>query len=134
MIPNLKQQMIAYLNSQISFLLCFSFGGQTWKLWKDGTPLELLDSNLRESYSRNEVLRCIHIALLCVQEDPMSRPSMASIVLMLNSYSVTLALPEEPALFMRSKGNGIATDSDQSRSRSIQWSVNETSISELHPR
>ncbi|XP_038893612.1 cysteine-rich receptor-like protein kinase 10 isoform X2 [Benincasa hispida] len=104
-----------------------------WKLWKDGTPLDLLDPLLSDTYSRNEVLRCIHIALLCVQEDSKSRPSMASIVLMLNSYSVTLPLPEEPAFFMRSKDNGI-TDTDHSTSKSVKCSVNQTSISELHPR
>ena len=120
------------MNSQIHYSLCFLY--QAWKLWKDGTPLELLDPMLRDNYSRNEVVRCIHIALLCVQEDPNSRPSMASIVLMLNSYSVTLPLPEEPAFFMRSKDNHITMGSDHSTNKSIQFSVNETSISELHPR
>ncbi|KAG6573212.1 Cysteine-rich receptor-like protein kinase 25, partial [Cucurbita argyrosperma subsp. sororia] len=81
-----------------------------WKLWKNGTSLELLDPILRDNYSRNEVLRCIHIALLCVQEDPSRRPSMTSIVLMLNSYSTTLPLPREPASFMHSKDGGIAVD------------------------
>uniref|UniRef100_A0A9I9CER1 Cysteine-rich receptor-like protein kinase 10 n=1 Tax=Cucumis melo TaxID=3656 RepID=A0A9I9CER1_CUCME len=105
-----------------------------WALWKDGIPLELLDPMLKDNYSRNEVLRCIHIALLCVQEDPNSRPSMASIVLMLNSYSVTLPIPKEPALFVRSKDNGNTIGSDHSSNKSTKCSVNETSLSELHPR
>ncbi|KAL0535163.1 hypothetical protein IC582_029487 [Cucumis melo] len=105
-----------------------------WALWKDGIPLELLDPMLQDNYSRNEVLRCIHIALLCVQEDPNSRPSMASIVLMLNSYSVTLPIPKEPALFVRSKDNGNTIGSDHSSNKSTKCSVNETSLSELHPR
>ena len=102
-------------------------------MWKTEQPLEILDPVLRNSYSRNEVLRCIHIALLCVQEDSSQRPAMASIVLMLNSNSVTLPLPEEPAFFMRSKDTNIK-DSDISTNQFAQWSVNDASISELHPR
>ncbi|KAK4857937.1 hypothetical protein QYF36_008474 [Acer negundo] len=29
-----------------------------WKHWRDGTPMQLLDSTLTDSYSRNEVIRC----------------------------------------------------------------------------
>ncbi|GAY63414.1 hypothetical protein WN944_014308 [Citrus x changshan-huyou] len=66
----------------------------SWKHWRDGTPLQLLDSNLTDSYSRDEVIRCIHVGLLCVHEDPADRPSMATTVLALNSYSVTLPVPD----------------------------------------
>ncbi|GLT54805.1 hypothetical protein SLA2020_279720 [Shorea laevis] len=62
-----------------------------WGHWRHGTSLELLDPSLRDSYSRKEVDRCIHIGLLCVQENPAERPTMASIVVMLSSYSVTLS-------------------------------------------
>ncbi|KAK6268944.1 hypothetical protein QUC31_013104 [Theobroma cacao] len=75
------------------------YKNEVWKHWNNGTPLELLDSSLRSSYSSNEVIRCIHIGLLCVQEDPAERPTMAAIVLMLNSYSVTLQAPQAPATF-----------------------------------
>ncbi|KAL7244032.1 hypothetical protein ACSBR1_016288 [Camellia fascicularis] len=73
-----------------------------WKLWREERPLELMDSTLEGSYSRNEVIKCIHIGLLCVQEDPNARPSMATIVVMLNSYSVTLSIPQQPAFFAHS--------------------------------
>ncbi|KAG4394976.1 hypothetical protein AAZX31_20G127500 [Glycine max] len=74
-----------------------------WKNWTEKTPLEFLDPTLRGSYSRNEVNRCIHIGLLCVQENPSDRPSMATIALMLNSYSVTLSMPRQPASFLRTR-------------------------------
>ncbi|XP_017978380.1 PREDICTED: cysteine-rich receptor-like protein kinase 10 [Theobroma cacao] len=109
-----------------------------WKHWNNGTPLELLDSSLRSSYSSNEVIRCIHIGLLCVQEDPAERPTMAAIVLMLNSYSVTLQAPQAPATFFipRSESNFPTNEeeSDQSASKSSRFSVNEASISDLYPR
>ncbi|KAI8001399.1 Cysteine-rich receptor-like protein kinase 10 [Camellia lanceoleosa] len=105
-----------------------------WKLWWEGRPLELMDSTLKRSYSRNEVIRCIHIGLLCIQEDPATRPSMATIVVKLNSYSATLSIPQQPAIFARESKTGQGLESDQSTSKSISWSVNETSITELHPR
>lgn len=110
---------------------------QAWKLWRKGTPLDLLDPTFEGSYARNEVTRYIHIALLCIQDDPEARPSMATIVLMLNSYSVTLSLPQQPR-FLGWSGieSNIVTElqSNQSMSKSIQWTVNEASISEVDPR
>ncbi|KAH9723199.1 cysteine-rich receptor-like protein kinase 10 [Citrus sinensis] len=87
----------AQMNPKISdFGLSRIFGvdqTQGLEALRDGTPLQLLDSNLTDLYSRDEVNRCIHVGLLCVQEDPADRPSMATIVLVLNSYSVTLPMP-----------------------------------------
>ncbi|KAF7840697.1 cysteine-rich receptor-like protein kinase 10 [Senna tora] len=74
-----------------------------WKNWTNRTALDMLDPTLRGSCSRNEVIRCIHIALLCVQENSSERPSMASIALMLNSYSVTLSLPRQPTSLVRGR-------------------------------
>ncbi|KAI4295821.1 hypothetical protein L6164_035824 [Bauhinia variegata] len=108
-----------------------------WKNWTNQTPLELLDPTLRGSYSRNEVIRCIQIGLLCVQENPADRPSMANIGLVLNSYSVTLQLPRQPASFLRRRTpDRLRNDleSDQSTSSTIPWSVNESSITEVYPR
>ncbi|KAI9074079.1 hypothetical protein K1719_043971 [Acacia pycnantha] len=64
-----------------------------WELWNDGRPLELLDPAIRESNTPNEVIRCIHIGLLCVQENPADRPSISSILLMLEYYPMTLPTP-----------------------------------------
>ncbi|RDY13246.1 Cysteine-rich receptor-like protein kinase 25, partial [Mucuna pruriens] len=105
-----------------------------WKLWKDEAPLQLMDHSLRESYTPNEAIRCIHIGLLCVQEDPADRPSMASIVLMLDSYSVTLPVPNQPAFFINSRTEpnmlkGLKID--QSTTNSTINSVNEMSVSEV---
>ncbi|XP_057961618.1 cysteine-rich receptor-like protein kinase 25 [Malania oleifera] len=110
-----------------------------WKLWRDGVPLELLDPTLRETYSRNEVLRCIHIGLLCVQEDVAARPTMESVVLVLGSLTVTLPLPQQPAFIphsMTQPGSLAITDaeSDQSKSKTMPCSVNEASITEPYPR
>ncbi|KAK7840153.1 cysteine-rich receptor-like protein kinase 10, partial [Quercus suber] len=73
---------------------------KAWKHWSNGSYLDVLDSDMRDSCSRNEVIQCIHIGLLCVQENPADRPSMATIILMLNSGSVTLPSPQKPPFFL----------------------------------
>ncbi|KAI3986578.1 hypothetical protein MKX01_014116 [Papaver californicum] len=73
-----------------------------WRHWNNGTALDLLDSVLKDNHSESEVMRCVHIRLLCVQEDAADRPTMASIVLMLNNFSTYLPVPSVPAVFIRS--------------------------------
>ncbi|XP_060670231.1 cysteine-rich receptor-like protein kinase 10 [Ziziphus jujuba] len=85
-----------------------------WKNWKEGTALNVVDGLMR-GVSTSEILRCIHIALLCVQENANDRPTMNSIVLMLNSNSLTLPLPSRPAFFMHSTlGPDMSLESDYS--------------------
>ncbi|KAJ0101314.1 hypothetical protein Patl1_03709 [Pistacia atlantica] len=94
----------------------------------------------KDSYSRNEVIRCIHIGLLCVQEEPADRPTMATGVLMLNSYSVSLLTPQQPAFYIGSRReacNSMPTkelEFDQSKSKSMPLSVDDASITEVYPR
>ncbi|KAI3989552.1 hypothetical protein MKX01_031606 [Papaver californicum] len=110
-----------------------------WRHWNNGSALAMLDSVLKDNHSESEVMRCIHIGLLCVQEDASDRPTMALLVLMLNNYSTTLPIPSLPAFCVQSKkksrgvGDPPASVSDQSMTKSAE-SVNEASITELYPR
>ncbi|KAE8728551.1 cysteine-rich receptor-like protein kinase 29-like [Hibiscus syriacus] len=64
-----------------------------WLLWNEGKRLELIDPNIAQNHPIDEVLRYIHVALLCVQDDPALRPAMSSVILMLGSKSVNLPQP-----------------------------------------
>ncbi|TYH17280.1 hypothetical protein ES288_A05G180000v1 [Gossypium darwinii] len=64
-----------------------------WLLWNEGKGQELIDPNIAGNCPIQEVLRWIHIALLCVQDDPALRPTMSSAILMLGSKSVNLPQP-----------------------------------------
>ncbi|GJS75257.1 cytokinin dehydrogenase 3-like protein [Tanacetum coccineum] len=68
-----------------------------WQLWKEGRPLDLMEQVLLESYNSDEVLKCIIVGLLCVQEDPDDRPNMSTVVTMLTSDIATLPEPKQPA-------------------------------------
>ncbi|XP_026451660.1 putative receptor-like protein kinase At4g00960 [Papaver somniferum] len=104
-----------------------------WALWKKGTALELLDPTLKENHSRGEVMRCIHIALLCVQEDMADRPTMAAIIQKLTNFSVSLQLPTSPpTYFVKKKGETSTSFGDTVDEE--QYTVNDASITQLHPR
>ncbi|KAK2995786.1 hypothetical protein RJ640_013512 [Escallonia rubra] len=82
----------------------FSFGVLVleiaWILFKEGKASELIDTDLSNSCYLFEVLRSIHIGLLCVQQSPEDRPSMSSVVMMLGGES-TLPQPKEPGFFTK---------------------------------
>ncbi|KAK9092242.1 hypothetical protein Syun_027153 [Stephania yunnanensis] len=40
-----------------------------WKLWRDGTPLELVDHAMGASFPEQEVVKFIQVGILCVQEN-----------------------------------------------------------------
>ncbi|KAK3433344.1 hypothetical protein EUGRSUZ_D00841 [Eucalyptus grandis] len=75
---------------------------------REGTPSDLIDPNLAGG-SRTEMLRCIHVGLLCVQEIEADRPTMGAVVLMLSSYSTTLPLPSRPAFILPKKSKNQGT-------------------------
>ncbi|KAM7493134.1 hypothetical protein LguiB_027743 [Lonicera macranthoides] len=109
-----------------------------WKMWKDGTPLELMDPTIADSHVRNEVIRCIQMGLLCVQEDLDSWPSMAAIVLMLGSYTMSLSLPEQPPFYFHSRiesqaPKGLELDKPINNSAAMV-SVDEALITQIQPR
>ncbi|XWS54319.1 hypothetical protein CRYUN_Cryun10bG0079800 [Craigia yunnanensis] len=68
-----------------------------WLHWTNGTALELLDPVPSYQCLRFEVLKCIHIGLLCVQEAAADRPTMSEIIMMLSSHSITAPPPSRPA-------------------------------------
>uniref|UniRef100_A0A7N0TQQ9 Uncharacterized protein n=1 Tax=Kalanchoe fedtschenkoi TaxID=63787 RepID=A0A7N0TQQ9_KALFE len=69
-----------------------------WESWTSGRISDIFDAMLLDC-RRDEILRSIHIGLLCVQESVKARPTMASVSLMLGSVSLSLPLPSRPAYF-----------------------------------
>ncbi|CAL5070235.1 unnamed protein product [Urochloa decumbens] len=70
-----------------------------WSLWKDSKAIDVVDSSLVDTCSTTEALRCIHIGLLCVQDNPNSRPLMSSVVSMLENEATPLSVPKQPLYF-----------------------------------
>ncbi|KAL5579257.1 hypothetical protein UlMin_011699 [Ulmus minor] len=70
--------------------------GYAWDLWKEGKAEELIDPSIADTSYRSEVLRCIQVGILCVQDSPLHRPTMSSVMLMLESEAPNLPLPRQP--------------------------------------
>jgi len=73
---------------------------QAWNLWVQGRALELIDPvmNGSDSLDIDQFLRCLHIGLLCVQEDSSDRPIISLVIQMLKTKSIDdLHTPKHPA-------------------------------------
>ncbi|KAH0941512.1 LOW QUALITY PROTEIN: hypothetical protein HID58_001149 [Brassica napus] len=93
---------------------------EVWRSWREDVILSVIDPSLTTG-SRNDILRCIHIGLLCVQESAASRPTMASVALMLNSNSFTLPTPSRPAFVLES----VIPSNVSSSTEGLQMSSND---------
>ncbi|XP_068644986.1 uncharacterized protein [Aristolochia californica] len=67
-----------------------------WKLWSEDKAAGLVDSSIRDSCLRHEVLRCVHLGLLCVQDMPNERPDMSFVAMMLESETSIVQTPKQP--------------------------------------
>ncbi|RLN13226.1 hypothetical protein C2845_PM09G09830 [Panicum miliaceum] len=70
--------------------------GYAYMLWKGGRSAELVDEVMDGGFNHSEVLRCIQVALMCVDVQPRNRPTMSSVVMMLASENATIPEPNEP--------------------------------------
>ncbi|KAH6763175.1 S-locus lectin protein kinase family protein [Perilla frutescens var. hirtella] len=103
--------------------------GHAWMLYKEGKALELIESYPIKPDFLSEVLRSIHVGLLCVQQSPEDRPTMASVVLMLGNDG-ELPQPKKPGFFTERE----ITDTESISSSNALYSTNEMSITLLKPR
>lgn len=74
--------------------------GLAWELWSEGRGLELMDPILEDSCTLKEVMTCIHVGLLCVQEHATDRPNMSEVVSMLTNENMNVPDPKQPAFFI----------------------------------
>ncbi|GMI91497.1 hypothetical protein like AT4G27290 [Hibiscus trionum] len=73
--------------------------GHAWKLWNEEKALELVDELMEQDFPEEEALRCIQVGLLCAQQRPDDRPVMQTVVLMLDSESMSLPQPGRPGFY-----------------------------------
>ena len=93
--------------------------------------IELIDTSLRNCCLIDQLLKCIHIGLLCVQQKPTDRPSMSAVNFMLTSNDVHLPSLTRPAFCTQE----IGTNSQPNLvGNAIIASSNEVTITELAPR
>ena len=103
------------------------FFKQARLLWNEDKALNLVDVCLKDSCDESQVLRCIHVGLLCVQQFPQDRPTMSSVVFMLENEGAILPRPKQPGFFVeRSSGDH---ESSTSRINEDSYSKNIVTLS-----
>ncbi|XP_035546718.1 G-type lectin S-receptor-like serine/threonine-protein kinase At1g67520 [Juglans regia] len=97
-----------------------------YDLWKSGKGMEFMDQSLDDTHSSYKLITCMQIALLCVQEKAIDRPSMLEVSSMLKGETAALAIPKKPAY---SKGN--EDEEKKSEWQQEYCSINDVTISEM---
>ncbi|XP_019463746.1 PREDICTED: LRR receptor-like serine/threonine-protein kinase FEI 1 isoform X1 [Lupinus angustifolius] len=97
-----------------------------YDLWKEGKYMEFVDPSLDDKSCPCKLLRCMQIALLCVQEDAYDRPPMLEICSMLRNEAI-LEFPKKPA-FSKEK------DVQEPNKQEAETSINDATISQLVAR
>ena len=97
-------------------------------MWSNNKGIELVDEALAGLFSSSEVMRCIHLGLLCVQDHAGDRPSMSDVVFML-SNETDRPQPKQPIYTFQSSRKYELQLQNQSK-----FSVNAATITLIEGR
>ncbi|KAG7552830.1 PAN/Apple domain [Arabidopsis thaliana x Arabidopsis arenosa] len=98
-----------------------------WESWCETKGVSIIDEALCGSYPVKEVMRCVHIALLCVQDHPKDRPTISQIIYMLSNDN-NLPIPKQPTF------SNVLNGDQQLASSDYVFSINEATQTELEAR
>ncbi|KAI3505456.1 hypothetical protein L1887_27587 [Cichorium endivia] len=119
-----RNTSFSYLDKTVNLI------GYAWELWLQGDALELEDPTLADTHVIHQLLRTIHVALLCVQENALDRPVMSEVISMLNNDTMSLPVPKQPAFFF----GRSASKSTSSERKLDDNSVNNMTITVMEAR
>jgi len=85
--------------------------GHAYQLWQDGKWNKLVDTALGGDVPVPEMMKCLQVALLCLQDSADDRPNMSEVVAMLGSL-ITMPEPRQPAYYnVRISSLAVSSDS-----------------------
>ncbi|KAL4628730.1 hypothetical protein ACB092_05G260100 [Castanea dentata] len=120
-----KRNSSFYHDEQSTSLLGFA-----WKLWNADNIIALIDPTIYEPCFEMEMVRCIHVSLLCVQEFAKDRPIVSVVISMLKSEIVDLPCPKQPAFTEMQ----IVSDTNSSIGGQKKFSVNDVTVTMIQGR
>lgn len=106
----------------------WSLIGYAWKLWNEKNIMSLIDPELSEESEPGQeenIMRCAHVGLLCVQEFATDRPNVPTVISMLNGEISDLPYPKKP---------GFAHITQDITSSQHNFSTNYVSITDISGR
>ncbi|XP_075092702.1 cysteine-rich receptor-like protein kinase 19 isoform X3 [Nicotiana tabacum] len=72
-----------------------------FEMWRDGNGMAFMDPSLDDTTSSCKLLKCMQIALLCVQKNPLDRPTMLKVSYLLKDVNLAMNSPKRPAFSSR---------------------------------
>ena len=103
---------------------------QVWKLWIEDNLILLIEPTIYEPCYQLEILRCIQVGLLCVQEFVNDRPNVSTIISMLNSEIVDLPSPNQPGFV----GRPYESSTESSQPNLDRYSANNVTVTTVAAR
>ncbi|KAL2547982.1 G-type lectin S-receptor-like serine/threonine-protein kinase CES [Forsythia ovata] len=101
-----------------------------WELWSKDAALELVDPTLKSSRSHiDQLQRCIHVGLLCLENRATDRPTTEDVVSMLKNETMMLPMPKCPAFV---SGSSVVYELENVKSE--KFSANGLSMSAVDGR
>ncbi|CAL5344769.1 unnamed protein product [Camellia sinensis] len=102
--------------------------GHAWKLWLEGNAIKPVEEKLETSTMLMlEVIKCIQIGLLCVQQRPEDRPTMSSVVSMLDNEGAMLPYPKQPGFYTE----GSSNETELASTTGVKCSTNKATLTIL---
>ncbi|KAL9236705.1 hypothetical protein vseg_011341 [Gypsophila vaccaria] len=105
--------------------------GYTWKLWNEDNIVSLIDPSICGSNVQGEIIKCIQVGLLCVQEFAKDRPNISTVISMLGSDIIDLPNPKQPGFIQRQTSNDQGSSVLSTEQTS---SMNEVTVTSVTPR
>ncbi|KAI3703551.1 hypothetical protein L1987_73704 [Smallanthus sonchifolius] len=119
-----RNSSFVHLNQTVNLL------GYAWELWQHGNALELENPTLGSTYDVQQFLRTFHVALLCVQERALDRPTTSDMISMLLNDPISLPAPKRPTFFT----GGVESTSTFVHITPEECSANNVTISAIEGR
>ncbi|KAL2336834.1 hypothetical protein Fmac_011280 [Flemingia macrophylla] len=106
--------------------------GFAWIQWNEDNILSLIDPEIYDPNHHKDIVRCIHIGLLSVQELATERPTMATVISMLNSEVTFLPPPNQPAFSRWQNMNSVPSKESSVNNSPLRFShLNKVSLMHL---
>ncbi|KAF5774419.1 putative protein kinase RLK-Pelle-DLSV family [Helianthus annuus] len=119
-----KNMCFSHLDKTVNLI------GYAWELWQQGDGLQLQDPTLANTCVVHQLLRTVHTALLCVQENAVDRPEMSEVISMLLNDTMLFPVPKRPAFFF---GRAISNSASVEQ-KADGASVNNITITQMEAR
>ena len=99
-------------------------------MWNEDNIVSLIDPSMASTSFQGDIIRCIRVGLLCVQENAKDRPNTSVAMSMLVGDTMDLPSPKKPAFTIRQ----ISADSGLSHVTECTSSMNNVTMTTITAR